>query len=141
MRERLAASRETRNPKGMRYFAPVLVLVMFTVAGLVFIPQWRARQRERQVLESGKPGVAEILSIRETGNIYNRNPEVELVLRIQPAEGESFEVEVTKVLERTELAKYGEGSSLEVRYDPAEPDVVAFVGPAKPAPASEGAAK
>jgi hypothetical protein len=131
----------TRAPQGMNKFPLFFVPFVFAVAGLVFIPQILSHQREQRLLRHGRPAVAELLSIRETGNLYNRNPEVKARLRVQPADGEAFELEVTKVLRMTELAKYTEGSSIEVRYDPARRDDVALVRVAKPDAAPKPSAR
>lgn len=122
-------------PKGWRWFA-LMPAFIFTVAGFMVVPQIRACQRDEHLREHGKPAVAEVVSIRETGNLYNRKPEVEIELRVQPPDAEAFSLELTKVLEHTELAKYVEGSLIDVRYDPAHPDDVAFVGLAQPAAAA-----
>ena len=119
------------DPKGAGWFALIPVVIV-TVAGLVFIPQICANQRDQQLLEHGQPAVAEIVSVRETGNRYNRQPEVELELRVQPTDGAAFSLAVTKVLSQSELAQYVQGSFVEVRYDPARSDSVALVGPAQP---------
>ncbi len=132
------AKDDQNAPKGWRWLA-LIPVVITVVAALVFIPQFRAHQREQHLLEQGQPAVAEIISIRETGNLYNKNPEVEIELRVQPPDAAAFSLEVTKVLEPTELAKYVQGSLVDVRYDPAQPDDVALVGLAKPTapPAAE----
>lgn len=118
----------TGKPSPMRYFPLVFLPIVFTIAGLVFIPRMLAERREQQLLATGSQATAQIVTITETGNLYNREPEVVIALTIHPPTGESFEVEVTKVLAKTELAKYVVGAVFDVRYDPAEPGEVAFVG-------------
>jgi hypothetical protein len=126
-----AKAKDNQNaPKGWRYMA-IIPLLLFTIAGFVIVSQVRACKREEHLRENGQPAVAEILSIRETGNLYNRKPEVEIELKVMPPEGEAFTLELTKVLDHTEIAKYVEGSLVDVRYDPAQPDDVAFIGLAK----------
>jgi hypothetical protein len=128
MNERPGVSEATaRDTRGFDKFPLFFVPFVFAVAGLVFIPQILSQQREQRLVRHGQPAVAELLSIRETGNLYNRNPEVKARFRVQPADGEAFELEVTKVLRVTELVKYTEGSSIEVRFDPARRDDVALV--------------
>jgi hypothetical protein len=132
LKEMLAQkAKDNQNaPKGWRWMA-LMPLLLFTIAGFVVVPQIRACQRDQDLRENGKPAVAEIVSIRETGNLYNKKPEVEIELRVQPPDAEPFTLDLTKVLELTELAKYVEGSRVDVLYDPAQPDDVVFVGLAK----------
>jgi hypothetical protein len=142
---------ETKPPapdraKQNRLAAALIPLIGFGFAGILLLPRMCAHQREQQLLEQGSPAVAEILSIRETGNVYNRKPEVKLEIRLQPPTGDVFTLEVKKVFSQTELARYVPGAFVEVRYDPTDPDDAAFVRlldaserPAKPG--AEGSAK
>jgi uncharacterized SAM-binding protein YcdF (DUF218 family) len=128
------AANDAKSPSGMRWFALALPIVIATIAALVFVPKMLAGRREQQLREQGKPAVAEIVEIRETGNLYNRKPEVELELRVRPPDAAEFTLELTKVLEHAELAKYVVGSLVDVRYDPAQPDDVAIMGLASAEP-------
>jgi hypothetical protein len=139
-----ATTPPAHKPKQNRLAMAIIPLIGFGIAAAFLIPQMCSQQREQELLEQGRPAVAEILSIRETGNLYNRKPEVEIQLRVKPAEGAEFSLEVTKVLSQTDLAKYVEGTLVEIRYDPADLDDVAFVKPVKPSAASapaEGSAR
>jgi hypothetical protein len=131
---------ERRKSSPMRYFPLVFLPIVFAIAGFVFIPRMLAERREQALLEKGSPATAEILKIEETGNLYNREPEVVIELKVSPAKGEPFEVEVTKVLAKTELAKYVVGATLDIRHDPADTGEIAIVGLAKP-PAASGSTK
>ena len=88
--------------------------------------------RERHLLEHGQPVLVEVLSIRETGGSWNEKPIVEIDLEVRPLDAPAFTLQVTKVLAFTDIIKYVEGSLIEARYDPAEPDTVVFIGVAQP---------
>jgi hypothetical protein len=118
----------------------VLSTLIFGLPGFMFVryltgPYKREFAREQQLLEHGQPVLVEILSIRDTGSTWEGKPIVDIELEVRPLDAPAFTLEVTKVLAFTEIAKYIEGSLIDARYDPAEPDTVALIGLAKPTPA------
>lgn len=136
----------TRDWARIRFIAAVVIAC--AIPALVIVPLvYRYKQAREQLLEQGQLATAEILSVRETGNYYNREPEVRIKLKVQPREGDAFSVEVTKVLSLTELAKYTEGSIVDLLYDPNQPDAILFVeverinGVSETTSGSEGSAK
>ena len=126
-----------RKPLKMRYLA-IGPVVLLTILGIIFIPEYRANQRKQELLEHGQRASAEIVSVSETGKYYDGRPEVIFVLRVRPPDQPGFSLEVTKVIGVTDVVKYVEGSEIEVRYDPAEPDDVVFVGLVKSIQATDG---
>jgi hypothetical protein len=103
------------------------VLSGVAVVSVFVVPPICTQQREQKLVEDGELAVAEIISVRETGNVYNSRPEVRIMLRVQPPEGPAFAAEIKKVLSISELVKYTQGRSFDVLYDPARPDRVMFV--------------
>ncbi|MCX4246560.1 DUF3592 domain-containing protein [Paraliomyxa miuraensis] len=117
------------NASNPARFVPFVVLgVILTVASLVFGSQMCATQHQNQLLRSGEPAVAEILEVVDTGNRYNRNPEVEFTLKVTPQTGEPYDAKITLVLDARELQEYERGAKLDVRYDAADPYDIAIAG-------------
>ena len=61
---------------------------------------------------------AEVLSMRDTGNRFNHNPQIELRLRVNPDAGEPFETATRTVVSPVLLSNLRPGSIVAVRYDP-----------------------
>jgi hypothetical protein len=70
---------------------------------------------------TGRPGLATLLSLTDTGGSVNDNPQVIMRVRIEPADGgPAFESTRTLIVSR--LAVPRPGQRLAVYYDPADPD-------------------
>lgn len=71
---------------------------------------------------------AEVTSVKDTGNRFNHNPEVQMTLRVEPAAGPPFEASVRTVISQVNLPRFQPGARVEVRYDPAVPERVELAG-------------
>jgi hypothetical protein len=103
-----------------------IVLAIGVVAG----PGLLAERRHDAIVESGKPATARIVAVEETGNLYNRRPEVEVRMMVQPGGGEPFESQETWVFSVMDVQTYAVGAEIDVFYDPQDPSSVAVVGSA-----------
>lgn len=74
--------------------------------------------KERAILDSGISAPAKILSVKETGNVSNRNPEVNMTLEIQPKGAPSYEADTTLVLHQIDIPKYVSGVMVVALLDP-----------------------
>ncbi len=103
----------------------VFILLPIVVAGvLVPIMVWRTSRGPRpiltsEILASGVPAEAEILSVRPLGSILDLRPMVRFVLRVvDGADGGPFELEVVQSLPRAALGTFRPGDRVEVRLTP-----------------------
>jgi hypothetical protein len=108
------------------------VVIAVVVLGLVFgtwlIPEYLAYREEQRILTEGVAAQAVIRDIRETGNLYNSQPEVELTLAITAPDGAAFTAKAITVFSAIEAVKYPTGKTVWVKYDPADRTKVAFIG-------------
>ena len=92
------------------------------VVGAILRPLAAARQaKAMQLIATGRQGVGTITEVRDTGITINNNPRVEIVMRIDPAEGGPPLIRTkTATVSRVAVPKAGE--RFPVWYDPADPD-------------------
>lgn len=99
-----------------------LVLPFLVAAIIVPLVAWRSSKGPRPILTSeilatGLPGRAEILSVRTLGSILDLRPMVRFSLRVMPAPGQdSFDLEAVQALPRGVIGRYRPGDTVEVRY-------------------------
>ncbi|MFG2040023.1 SHOCT domain-containing protein [Dactylosporangium sp. NPDC048998] len=101
----------------------------------------RLARRAATLKESGRPGVAVVLSVSDTGTTVNQSPMAKLQLRVEPADGSApFEIVATQVVSRVGPPRPNDRFA--VKYDPANPTqlVLGEPLPAAPEPASMPAA-
>jgi len=80
----------------------------------------------RATLARGRPAMATILQIIDTGTTINENPLVRFVLEVQPPDGPSFQAQSERVIPRLQIPQVQPGAVVHVKYDP-ETKAVAFV--------------
>jgi len=71
---------------------------------------------------------AEVTSVKDTGNRFNHSPEVEMTLRVEPADGPPFEAQLRTMVSPVNAPSFQPGARVEVRYDPAAPERVELAG-------------
>lgn len=87
----------------------------------------KKQSRQAEVLASGIEATAQVIDMTDTGNRYNKNPEVRLTLEVQPTTGDPYQVVLRTVISVVELAKYQPGATVSVKYDPEDRSAVALV--------------
>jgi len=101
----------------------LFVLAPFAVAGVVIpLVAWRTSGAPRPVLTSeilanGRPAEAEILSVRNLGNILDARPMVRFALRVL-ADGDDqlpWDLEVVQWIPRRLVATFRPGDVVEIR--------------------------
>jgi len=80
-----------------------------------------ARQREQELLRSGRVGRATVSGVRQTGTFVNDNPECELELQVSVDGGDPYRVTHRQVLAMIALPGFQPGASVPVRVDPEDP--------------------
>lgn len=110
----------------------VFVVVILGLCALVFIPSLvrvaRNARMTQQVMQTGVDATATIVRIWETNVRINDNPQVGMLLQVQPPGGTPFQAEVIKTVSIVELPQFQPGAQVQVKYDPAQPSRVAIVG-------------
>jgi hypothetical protein len=95
--------------------------------------KWFGSAGKRLYEGTRAPGV--ILKVRDTGTTVNNDPKVELTIRVDPPDGEPFELSKKMLVSRTNLPRPNE--AVEVGYDPDDPsDFVWRLVPGGPAAAA-----
>ena len=102
----------------------LFVVLPFAVAGLViWFVSWRTSgqpppPRTSDILRAGETAEAEILTVRNLGQILDVKPMVRVGLRVTPASGEPFEIGVTQAFARAEIRALQVGRTVPVRVLP-----------------------
>lgn len=81
----------------------------------------------QRTLASGTPAKARVISLRDTGGRLNANPSIEFELEVTPGNGAAFRATTRAIISTVELPRYQPGSTVDVRYDPADPRSVALI--------------
>jgi len=99
----------------------LFVVLPFLVAGLVIaFVSWRSSGdpppvRTSDVLATGEPGSAEVLTVKPMGGFLDPRPMVRMGLRIRVGASDPFDLEVTQSIPRAHLRDIKPGETVEVR--------------------------
>lgn len=104
----------------------IIIVVVVVILGIVFLPMLRGSMRSSKLLQTGVSAQAQILKVWQTGMYVNEQPQIGLLLQVQPANGAPFQVEAKKVVSMIQIPQFQPGAMLEVKYDPANPTEVAI---------------
>jgi len=101
-----------------------VVLPIVVAAVLVPIMVWRNSRGPRpiltsEILASGLPGEAEIVSVRNVGNLLDPRPMVRFQLKVRASREEPpFDLQVVQSLPRHAISQFRAGDVVEVRFTP-----------------------
>ncbi|MFZ0548345.1 MAG: DUF3592 domain-containing protein [Candidatus Promineifilaceae bacterium] len=106
----------------------IFVSLAFTILMIFVIRKWvkGAFGPNEKLLKEGVAANATILKIWDTGVTLNDNPQVGMLLEVQPIGSEPFRVEMKSIISRIALPQVQPGHVVPVRYDPANPSNVAL---------------
>jgi len=98
----------------------IALTIIFPAVILVFIFSIirKTRKDKDNLLKTGEPAKARILSVSDTGVTVNNNPRIALQLEVTPQKGVSFNVKIHTLISRLQPMPYQPGMILQVRYDP-----------------------
>jgi len=119
---------ETEKRKSQRWVLPTIGFIIALSLGISFGPGLLRDMRETRITENGVRAQAVIVDLVDTGNRYNSNPEVQVILEVRPDDGKPFRASATKVLTPVALQRYGPGTEVLVMYDPGEPERAVLLG-------------
>jgi hypothetical protein len=117
-----------QRPKRSRKLLAFLLMTLVAVIALGVGPSLYESRKRSRILRSGEAATATVLSVTDTGNRYNHNPEVEMVLEVQREGMPSYHAVVTWVVSQVEVGNYRQGVTVNVRVDRDAPDDVVVVG-------------
>lgn len=96
----------------------------------------QASADEERLYATGQDAEATILEVHDTGFATKRYTQLELVLDVMPTTGKAFQAKTTKMISQSHIFLFQPGAKLKVKYDPANPGMIALVS--SPVPASAG---
>jgi len=118
----------------------LFVVLPFAVAGgVIGFVSWRSKDdpppvRTSDILATGDPGEAEVLTVKAMGGFLDARPMVRMGLRVQAGGATPFDLEVTQSIPRSSLRDIRPGVRVEVRVTPdrSRAAVVLAAGPPVP---------
>lgn len=113
-------------------FTLVITGVSLFIAWKVFSGFSQSMQQSAQLLQTGAPAQGRIVSVRDLGGsiqIGGQLPQqrLQIDLDVLPASGQMYRVSITQLVSMLHMARLAPGSTVEVRYDPANPMRAAVV--------------
>lgn len=107
--------KNTNNTKGVRIFILGMILIGVLIPiTTILIPDI---QRER-LLKNGIRAEAEIISVEDTGSRYNDQPEVRLVLKVNPETSTPYSTETVMYISPVYIPQFQPGKKVVIRHDP-----------------------
>ncbi|MBZ0272701.1 DUF3592 domain-containing protein [bacterium] len=79
-----------------------------------------------RLLKTGTPAQGTILSIDDTGNRFNDQPQVRIRLTVEPPGGAPYETSVKMIISPVHLPQFQPGKRVKLRFDPGDPRDVAI---------------
>lgn len=100
----------------------------FTGAILWFTlrPLLQNSQKRTAILQSGIPATAMIVQLSETGMMVNYQPQVKIVLQVNPPNGAPYQTDTVMVVSQLQIPRIQPGMVVPVKIDPANPANVAL---------------
>lgn len=100
-------------------YALLPLLVLFALSFLFIILSFVVSGYQKwQIRKHGKPGVAKILQLYETGSTVNKNPLVGFKLEVYPDSGALFKTETEQLISRLALPSFQKGMKVNIIYHP-----------------------
>lgn len=97
----------------VKVFLPMIQNANSLMTGLA-----NAAHTRNELLARGADGMGRVLGVRETGTLVNYQPELQLDLEVQSAQGQRFNAQCTAVVSPMNLARVQPGATVPVRFDP-----------------------
>jgi len=100
-------------------FIALGMIVVFGSMGYFFYKLlWGPRIHERRLHQSGIPGRAKIVEVRETNITINNNPQVKLMLEVTNSSGHVYHTSCKVIVPRLKPGLYKTGMELPIKIDP-----------------------
>lgn len=126
---------------GSAIFATVLTLVIVgvtclgtlasfaLVGGILWVtlrPLLQNSQKRAAILQNGIPATALIVQLSETGMLVNNQPQVKIVLQVNPPNGAPYQTDLVMIVSYLQIPRIQPGLVVPVKIDPANPANVAL---------------
>lgn len=104
---------------------PILAILTITAVFVSFVlnktvlPLLRIARINRRLAKEGTDADAVLLNLEPTGLYINKQPQIKLQVQVHPLVGRNFVSEVCEVLTPVDLSGLRVGSTLKVKYNPA----------------------
>jgi hypothetical protein len=103
-----------------------LALVFWAIQRKLY-PLQQQERTSRRLFDEGVRAEAKLLNMHQTGLYVNNLPQVKLQMQVQPEQGRNFVTEAHEVLSFVDLSRLHVGSTLVVRYNPANTKEIMIV--------------
>ncbi len=118
----------------MSFLMPTIIGIVasLVITVVVIIAVRKMLGTDSKLVQTGEPALATILKIWDTGMKINENPRIGMLLEVRPANRAPYQVEIKKVVSIIQIPQFQPGATLEVRFDPTNPQKVAVTGVGRP---------
>jgi hypothetical protein len=99
----------------------MIIAIVFTASQLVRRRKSRNARSGDRLANTPLEAHAVVLTMEDTGVFMNQQPLVKMQMQVLPDRGRNFVVEVREVLSGGDRATIRSGSTVRVRYNPANP--------------------
>jgi len=93
-------------------------LIAVAVSGFLIFNMFRNRARTQNLLQTGTPAPAVIVSIEDTGWRINDQPQAKVTLQVTPPDRPPFQAVIKQVFNVFDLGSLAPGAPAQVRFDP-----------------------
>lgn len=97
----------------------VTLLIIYFIFSKTLFPLLQQTRINRRLSREGAAADAVLLNMEETGLYVNRQPQMRLQVQVHPLTGRNFVSEAREVLTLADLSQLRIGSTLKVKYNPA----------------------
>jgi sRNA-binding protein len=98
---------------------PIVILTLFVILRYTLFPLLQLARTNKRLLREGQEAKAVLLNMEQTGVYVNNRPQIKLQLQVHPLSGRNFVSETRAVLTMIDLSQLRIGSTLKVKYNPA----------------------
>ena len=94
--------------------------VLFLNSGCMIADSLSGMSQVRELRKTGQPAKATVLRIWDSGITVNDDPVAWLEVDVHPTKGAAFRAKTKCLISRLDVPQFQPGSSIPVRYDPAD---------------------
>jgi hypothetical protein len=98
-------------------FGIIFTIIMVSIFAGVFGFVYKTAFGNQKLLKYGTPAQAKVMEVHDTGVTVNNNPQVKLLLEVQPPIGVPYLVETRTIISRLQPDLYRPGMTIPVKID------------------------
>ena len=111
--------------------SPVIGIILFiffsAICAYIYFKMIKPILTSKKLQRKGEIAKAIILEANDTLETVNKNPKIDFLLEVMPKNGAPFKVRVSLVVSRLEAPLLQPNSIVQVKYDPADKNKIAFL--------------